>query len=187
MISMWVNLKIEKLWEISNLFFQYFQSYVSDILVAMNPCKIIDELYTADTIRKYEGVSIGLLPPHVFGIGECLNLWIFLHTSTYSSKYIPTADEVKRSRSIYQKPQSVVISGETGSGKTETSKLILKFLCGLKSSHFAQLMIDANILLESFGNSRTTENLNSSRFIKTVQVIFFNFFVLFVAKLSMKA
>lgn len=94
-----------------------------------------------------------------------------LHTSTYSSKYIPTADEVKRSRSIYQKPQSVVISGETGSGKTETSKLILKFLCGLESSHFAQLMIDANILLESFGNSRTTENFNSSRFIKTVQVI----------------
>lgn len=93
----------------------------------------------------------------------------------YLNNYIPIADEVRRNSSFA--PQSVIISGESGSGKTETSKLILKFFCGLKSYNFAEQMIDANFLLESFGNSRTTENLNSSRFIKTIQVnhILFNF------------
>lgn len=73
---------------------------------------------------------------------------------------------------MFQTPQSIIISGESGSGKTETSKLVLKFFCGLKSTQIAQKMINANILLESFGNSCTIENSNSSRFIKTIQVNF---------------
>lgn len=87
---------------------------------------------------------------------------------------------------MYQTPQSIIIAGESGSGKTETSKLILKFLCGPKSAHFAQQIINSNILLESFGNSRTTENLNSSRFIKTMQVylLWSNSYVASLAELS---
>lgn len=69
-----------------------------------------------------------------------------------------------------QKPQSIIIAGESGSGKTETSKLLLKFFCRSKGTQFAQQMINANVLLESFGNSSTSENPNSSRFIKTIQV-----------------
>lgn len=70
------------------------------------------------------------------------------------------------------KPHSIVIAGESGSGKTETSKYLLKFFCESKSTLLAQQIIDANVLLESFGNSSTEENLNSSRFIKTLQVSF---------------
>lgn len=68
---------------------------------------------------------------------------------------------------MYQKAQSIIIAGESGSGKSETSKLLLTFFC---RSQFAQQMINANILLESFGNSSTSDNSNSSRFIKTIQV-----------------
>lgn len=73
---------------------------------------------------------------------------------------------------MFGKPQSIIIAGESGSGKTESSKFLLKFLCGSESIQLAQKIIDANVLLESFGNSSTVENPNSSRFIKTLQVSF---------------
>lgn len=66
--------------------------------------------------------------------------------------------------------QSFVITGESGSGKTETTKHLLKFLSGSVSTDFAEHMINTNVLLEAFGNSCTSENFNSSRFIKTLQV-----------------
>lgn len=75
-----------------------------------------------------------------------------------------------RNLRIFSVPQSIIISGETGSGKTETAKYMLKFLLDLKSSQFAQHMLNVNILLEAFGNSCTTKNRNSSRFIKVAQV-----------------
>lgn len=46
------------------------QSYVSDILIAINPYKPMDELYTFDTMKKYQGVLINVLPAHVFGTGK---------------------------------------------------------------------------------------------------------------------
>lgn len=72
---------------------------------------------------------------------------------------------------IYKVPQSVVISGLTGSGKTETTKHLIKFFCGLKSIQYAEHTLDTNFLLETFGNSSTRENSNSSRFIKVVKVL----------------
>lgn len=74
-----------------------------------------------------------------------------------------------RSLRVFEKSQSVIISGETASGKTETSKHFLDFLC--ETTQFAEHIFNANILLEAFGNSLTVENSNSSRFIKLVQVI----------------
>lgn len=72
---------------------------------------------------------------------------------------------------VYKNPQSIVITGESGSGKTETTKHLLKFLCGSVSEDYADHMINANVLLEAFGNASTPSNANSSRFIKTAQVI----------------
>lgn len=66
--------------------------------------------------------------------------------------------------------QSVIIDGQSGSGKTETTKIFLKYLCGPDSTKFSTNMINANYLLESFGNCCMQDNLNSSRFIKTIQV-----------------
>lgn len=71
----------------------------------------------------------------------------------------------------FERSQSVIISGETASGKTETSKHLLNFFGGSISTQFAEHMLNANILLEAFGNSSTAENSNSSRFIKLVEVI----------------
>lgn len=73
--------------------------------------------------------------------------------------------------SLHKVPQSIVISGLTGSGKTEATKQLLTFSCGLKSNHYAEQILNANCLLEAFGNSSTTENTNSSRFIKVVEVL----------------
>lgn len=84
---------------------------------------------------------------------------------------IQTADDVMRNLRVLQKSQSVIIAGETASGKTETSKHLLRFLSELESPQLAEHMLSANVLLEAFGNSSTTENSNSSRFIKLVQVL----------------
>lgn len=55
-------------------FFRIFQSYISDVLIAINPYKKNPDLYTADVIIKYQGVlNIGILPAHIFGIGKYLD------------------------------------------------------------------------------------------------------------------
>lgn len=72
---------------------------------------------------------------------------------------------------MFKVSQSVVISGLTGSGKTEATKHLLKFFCGLKSNQFAEHILNANFLLETFGNSATIRNANSSRFTKVLEVV----------------
>lgn len=61
--------------------------------------------------------------------------------------------------------------GVTGSGKTENTKNLLKFFSGTAPTSFASMIPDANVLLEAFGNASTSENENSSRFIKLIQVL----------------
>lgn len=117
----------------------------------MNPYRAIDKLYSSDVVEKYQKDPIHLLPAHTFGL----------------------ANEIKKSSSI---DQSVIIAGESGSGKTETSKYILKFFSG-SGNQSQPMMISANVMLEAFGNSRTPENANSSRFIKVLEVILFYSFV----------
>lgn len=79
-----------------------------------------------------------------------------------------------RSLRVSGKSQSVIIAGETASGKTETSKHLLNFLGESTSKNLSEFMVDANILLEAFGNSSTAENSNSSRFVKLMKVILIN-------------
>lgn len=57
-------------------FYTYFriQTYVANILIALNPYKEIKDLYTDSTIKKYNGRSLGELPPHVFAIGKCTHI-----------------------------------------------------------------------------------------------------------------
>lgn len=120
------------------------------MLLAVNPNETIDEFCTAQLVKQYEGKSLGELPPHPFGIG----------------------DNVLKNLRIYGMPQSIIISGVTGSGKSENMKILLKFFSdsSITSTSFAGILPDANILLEAFGNSSTAGNLNSSRFIKVIQV-----------------
>lgn len=119
------------------------------MLITVNPNESFDKLYTIEMVKKYEGKSLGELPPHVFAIG----------------------DNALRNLRVFGISQSIIISGLTGSGKSENTKFLLKFFSTLAKTSFAPQMLDANILLEAFGNARTPQNVNSSRFIKVIQVL----------------
>ncbi|XP_035438421.2 myosin heavy chain 95F isoform X1 [Spodoptera frugiperda] len=130
-------------------------TYVANILLAVNPYEDIPDMYSSTTIKKYHGKSLGELPPHVFAI----------------------ADKAFRDMKSLKMSQSIIVSGESGAGKTESTKYILKYLCELwakAAGPVEQKILDANPILEAFGNAKTTRNNNSSRFGKFMEVHFNN-------------
>lgn len=73
--------------------------------------------------------------------------------------------------------QSILITGVTGSGKTETAKHVIQFLCGNDMEDITVMIPMASCILETFGNATTIANENSSRFSKFVEVnLFYNIF-----------
>lgn len=129
-------------------------TYVANILLAVNPYHEVKELYTKERIKQYHGKSLGVLPPHVFAI----------------------ADKAYRDMRVFKQSQSLIVSGESGAGKTESTKYVLRYLTESWGSgdqgRIEQRIIEANPLLESFGNAKTVRNINSSRFGKYVEVHF---------------
>ncbi|XP_020900789.1 unconventional myosin-VI [Exaiptasia diaphana] len=81
-------------------------TYVANILLAVNPYHDVRDLYSKETIHKYHGKSLGTMPPHVFAI----------------------ADKAYRDMRAYKQSQSIVVSGESGAGKTESTKYILRLI-----------------------------------------------------------
>uniref|UniRef100_A0A8C9ETY1 Unconventional myosin-X-like n=1 Tax=Pavo cristatus TaxID=9049 RepID=A0A8C9ETY1_PAVCR len=134
---------------------------IGSILASVNPYKPIPGLYSVDAIELYRQHRLGELPPHIFATAnECYCcLW-------------------KRHDS-----QCVLISGESGAGKTESTKLLLKFLSAMsqtslgapaseKSTHVEEAILESSPILEAFGNAKTVYNNNSSRFGKFIQLHF---------------
>lgn len=129
-------------------------TYTANILLALNPYHSLD-MYTPEIIKSYQGKSLGVLPPHVYAI----------------------ADKAYRDMRNLQLSQSIMCSGESGAGKTESTKHLLRYLTdsyggGGDIADLESRILAANPLLESFGNAKTTRNHNSSRFGKFVELHF---------------
>lgn len=85
------------------------------------------------------------------------------------------ADKAFRDMRVLKQSQSIIVSGESGAGKTESTKHLLRYLCdsyGAEAGPIEQKILDANPVLEAFGNAKTTRNNNSSRFGKFIEVHF---------------
>ncbi|XP_070589189.1 unconventional myosin-VI isoform X6 [Erythrolamprus reginae] len=127
-------------------------TYVANILIAVNPYFDIPKLYSLDIIKKYQGKSLGTLAPHVYAI----------------------ADKAFRDMKVLKMSQSIIVSGESGAGKTENTKFVLRYLTESYGSgqDIDDRIVEANPLLEAFGNAKTVRNNNSSRFGKFVEIHF---------------
>ncbi|XP_048857839.1 unconventional myosin-X [Brienomyrus brachyistius] len=134
---------------------------IGSILAAVNPYKQISGLYAPAAVDLYSRHHLGELPPHIFAVAnECYRcLW-------------------KRHDS-----QCVLISGESGAGKTESTKLILQFLSVMsqnstgtpdseRSTRVEEAIVQSSPIMEAFGNAKTVYNNNSSRFGKFIQLHF---------------
>ncbi|CEG44284.1 myosin-like protein [Plasmopara halstedii] len=135
-------------------------TYTGDICLAVNPYQWLDELYTPRLHTQYlEARTRQELPPHVYAVSVAA----FKHMCEHSQN------------------QSILVSGESGAGKTETTKILMDNLAMIASSSsttkgaddsITSRIIQVNPLLESFGNAKTTRNDNSSRFGKFTQLQF---------------
>ncbi|XP_065199418.1 unconventional myosin-VIIa-like isoform X2 [Sycon ciliatum] len=126
-------------------------TYTGTILVALNPNKNLG-IYNKEMIHRYAGAKLQDYPPHIFAIANA---------AYEKMKYT-------------QANQCIINSGETGAGKTESTKLILQFLAAVSGQHnwIEQQILDSNPVLEAFGNAKTSRNDNSSRFGKYINIHF---------------
>ncbi|XP_028276646.1 unconventional myosin-Ic isoform X2 [Parambassis ranga] len=129
-------------------------TYIGSVLVSVNPYKEL-EIYSKQQMERYRGVSFYEISPHIYALSD----------NTY------------RAMRTERKDQCILISGESGAGKTEASKKILLYYAVTcpTNNHMAALgdcLLQSNPVLESFGNAKTLRNDNSSRFGKYMDVQF---------------
>ncbi|GLT85614.1 hypothetical protein SLE2022_038000 [Rubroshorea leprosula] len=131
-------------------------TYTGSILIAVNPFTKLPHLYDMHMMEMYKGAPFGELSPHVFAVAD-----------------------VSYRAMIYEgRSQSILVSGESGAGKTETTKLIMQYFTFVggraagEDRNVEQQVLESNPLLEAFGNAKTVRNDNSSRFGKFVEIQF---------------
>ncbi|XP_076801884.1 unconventional myosin-Ic-like isoform X1 [Clavelina lepadiformis] len=133
---------------------KHIYTYIGSVLVSVNPYHKLT-IYTPYIMENYKGVNFYEKPPHVYAI----------------------ADNAYRSMRNEARNQCILISGESGSGKTEASKYILQYLSVCSTSnekveHIKSQLLQSNPVLEAFGNAKTHRNDNSSRFGKYMDIQF---------------
>ncbi|XP_038654074.1 myosin-IIIa isoform X4 [Scyliorhinus canicula] len=127
-------------------------TYVGDILIAVNPFQKLD-IYSSEHSKQYIGAKRTANPPHIFAV----------------------ADIAYQSMVTYNSDQCIVISGESGAGKTESTHFLVEQLTVLGKTNNRMLqekILQVNNLLEAFGNACTIINNNSSRFGKFLEMRF---------------
>ncbi|KAM6039857.1 unconventional myosin-IXb isoform 2-T3 [Theristicus caerulescens] len=126
-------------------------TYAGSILIAINPFKFLP-IYNPKYVKMYENHHLGKLEPHIFAIAD-----VAYHTML--KKHVN---------------QCIVISGESGSGKTQSTNFLIHCLTALSQKGYAsgveRTILGAGPVLEAFGNAKTAHNNNSSRFGKFIQV-----------------
>jgi len=127
---------------------------IRDVVVSVNPYKKLD-IYSKKDIDRYKGKNIYELPPHIYTVAD--------------SAFLNLREQ--------EQDQCIIISGESGAGKTEASKLIMEYIAAVSGSSaeidkVKSKLLGSNPILEAFGNAKTTRNDNSSRFGKYMDLEF---------------
>ncbi|XP_010469656.1 PREDICTED: myosin-12-like isoform X3 [Camelina sativa] len=131
-------------------------TYTGNILIAVNPFQRLPHLYSVHMMEQYKGAAFGELSPHLFAVAD--------------TSYRAMINEARS--------QSILVSGESGAGKTETTKMLMRYLAFMggrsdtEGRSVEQQVLESNPVLEAFGNAKTVKNNNSSRFGKFVEIQF---------------
>ncbi|KAJ2655389.1 class II myosin [Coemansia sp. RSA 1200] len=130
-------------------------TYIGNVLISVNPFKDLG-IYTHEILKSYENKNRMELPPHVYAIAE----------------------GAFRNMVAYKESQCVIISGESGAGKTEAAKKIMEYIAAISGGNSSSIkeikdmVLATNPLLESFGCAKTLRNNNSSRHGKYLEIQF---------------
>nr|XP_025038318.1 unconventional myosin-Ie [Pelodiscus sinensis] len=132
----------------------YIFTYIGSVLISVNPFKQMP-YFGEKEIEMYQGAAQYENPPHIYAL----------------------ADNMYRNMIIDRENQCVIISGESGAGKTVAAKYIMSYISkisggGPKVQHVKDIILQSNPLLEAFGNAKTVRNNNSSRFGKYFEIQF---------------
>ncbi|XP_048471683.1 unconventional myosin-Ie [Rhincodon typus] len=132
----------------------YIFTYIGPVLISVNPFKQMP-YFGEKEIEMYQGAAPYENPPHIYAL----------------------ADNMYRNMIIDGENQCVIISGESGAGKTVAAKYIMSYVSrvsggGPKVQHIKDIILQSNPLLEAFGNAKTVRNNNSSRFGKYFEIQF---------------
>ncbi|KAF4799595.1 Unconventional myosin-Ib [Turdus rufiventris] len=131
-----------------------WQTYIGSVVISINPYRSLP-IYTPEKVEEYRNRNFYELSPHIFAL----------------------SDEAYRSLRDQDKDQCILITGESGAGKTEASKLVMSYVAavcgkGAEVNQVKEQLLQSNPVLEAFGNAKTVRNDNSSRFGKYMDIEF---------------